>query len=388
MASAAGNDAPLLDVLATLCYNSRVNKWLALSILWLLGSLFLAGGIAAQEQDPLQVLLALLNQARLDQGLPPYELSEQLSSSAQRHADDMAAHDLDSSTGSDGSTIRQRTAEAGYVAWDSGRMVAESFWVGSGSAQAALEWLLTDPVQQENILGSSFREIGIGYAVAGGGNACFVLDLGARPNVLPVFIDDDAETAESPVVAIHLTNEEAYPQGEGTLQMGRALEVRISNTPNFDASPWQTWEPLVAWTLAPEPGEQTVYVQFRDGAGRQAAATDSIVLLAAEGEDAVPTPAAPATMAAPTPAAMATASPATAPAVPSPGDTTGAPTTVPVTAVPSAGAVASASTSWTPQPSASASSSGAPGSPLPLLCVLQVVALLLGAALALRRGQS
>ena len=76
--------------------------------------------------------------------------------------------------------------------------------------------------------------------------------------------------------------------GEGTW-IGRAIEVQLSDTPDFNGVPWQPWEPLLPWALAGmEPGDYAVYVQFRDGANRTAVAEATIRLV--EPGEAPPTP--------------------------------------------------------------------------------------------------
>ena len=263
-------------------------------IVWTLvvlcGLVLVVGRAGAQAENPALEFYALVSQARLDNGLPPYGWSDLLAAAAQRHADDLATHRLASHTGSDGSTPRQRIAEAGYAAWGNGAVVGENFWTGYGSIQDALDWFMGDPPHRENILSSRYREIGIGVATDSEGRAYYVLDFGARPNVLPIFINDGAPTTESPQVAIRLTNEDAYPQGEGSAYMGRAIEVRLSNTPDFSGASWQSWEPLLPWTLPAEPGEHWVYVQFRDGAGRTAGSADSIILVLPGTTPAPPVP--------------------------------------------------------------------------------------------------
>lgn len=368
-----------------------MQRSLHLSIALAVCALLLRAGLAnAQEEDPAWLFYALVSQARLDEGLAPYGWSDLLAHSAQRHADDLAANGLASHTGSDGSTPAQRIAEAGYSAWGEGTVVGENFWTGYGTVQEALAWFLSDPPHRENILSTRYREIGIGVATDTEGRSYYVLDFGARPNVLPIFINDGAASTESPQVAVRLTNEEAYPQGQGTVYIGRALEVRISNTPDFDDLPWQPWEPLVAWTLPEEPGEHTVYIQFRDGAGRTAASADAILLLSGAG---TPTPSPP------TPTPLPTPSPIPSP-IPSP-----SPTEVPPTATPAFSPIPSPTprpsstptplqvtvtpfATWTPlSPAPLPERSGAPGTPLGLLCGLEALAVLLGVYLALRRGR-
>lgn len=360
-------------------------------LLSLLAVLLTAIPLAAQEEDRAAEFYALINQARLNEGLPPYSLADELVTSAQRHADDLATHGLDSHIGSDGSTKTQRIAEAGYSAWGDGAMVGENFWIGYGTVQEALDWFMDDPSHRDNILSSRYREVGIGVASDAQGRFYYVLDFGARPNVLPIFISDGLATTESAQVAIRLSNEEAYPQGQGTLYIGRAIEVRISNTFDFAGRPWQAWEELVAWALPEEPGEHTVYVQFRDGAGRTTTSADAILLLPGAG---TPTPAPP--TATPTPGPTDTPAPMLSPtetptSVPSP---TRLPTTPPVppsSPTPLSVAVVAPAPflTWTPLPPATApSASGGLGPLVGLLCVLQAVTALLGAYLALRRRPS
>jgi len=332
-------------------------------------------------------LYALINEARLGEGLPPYEWSRDLLDvAAQRHADDLATHGLAGHVGSDGSTAAQRIAEAGYVAWGDGEVVGENVRVAHETVQEAFDWFMAEQDLREGVLNALYREIGIGVAADSEDCFYYVLDFGARPNVLPVFINDGAATTESPQVALRLTNEEACPQGEGTAYMGRAIEVRIANGPDFDDLAWQAWEPLLAWTLPEEPGEHTVYVQFRDGAGRTAASADVIVLLEGEATPASVSPTGtslppsetptspPPSPHAPTPTSVEVSAPTpTSTPIPLGGETTAPPTPFPT---------------WTPLPPPSQEGNSGAGALLESLCALEVVAALMGGYLALRRGRS
>lgn len=359
----------------------------------LYGLICRADPAAAQEEPPARQFYALVNQARLDNGLAPYGWSDLLAAAAQRHAEDLATHNLASHTGSDGSTPAQRIARAGYVAWGNGAVVGENFWIGTGTPQDALDWFLNDPSHRENILSTRYREIGIGVATDDAGKVYYVLDFGARPNVLPIFINDGAPTTDSPQVAIRLTNEDAYPQGEGTAFMGRAVEVRISNTPDFRDASWQPWEPLLPWTIPAEPGEHWVYVQFRDGAGRTAGAADSIILVP-KGTTPIPsptdTPTPPPTdtpIPSPTPIAPSptTAPPAEVPTpLPSP-TVTGAPTPPLPTPTLAGAAIATPFPTWTPLPKVPEVKRGKQDQMVGILLGLQGLAIVLGIYLALRR---
>ena len=245
-------------------------------VLWLL---CLPLQIGAQNEDGRAEVFARVNQIRLDEGLAPYARFRLLGDAARSHAQDLAANDLSSTTGSNGSTPGHRIAAAGYTAWrsdDGAPVVGENVWVGVGSIDDALAYFLGDETSRANLLSTAFREIGIGFTAGADGRDYYVLDFGARPNVLPIFINYGDINTESPQVAIRLTNEQVRPTGEGAVFMGRAIEVRISNDPAWEGVAWQPWEELVAWTLVGTPGENAVYVQFRDGAGRTAASGDSI----------------------------------------------------------------------------------------------------------------
>jgi hypothetical protein len=363
--------------------------------------------VSAQAPDPVVTWQLLLSQARLDEGLAPYGFSTLLAAAAQRHADDLAAHQISSHTGFDGSTAQQRIAEAGYAAWtwNGGDLIAgENFWTGYGAIEDAMAFFLEDAPHRDNILSATYREVGIGVATDADGRSYYVLDFGVRPNVMPIFINDGAARTDDPQVAIRLTNEDARPGGEGATFMGRAIEIRISDEPEFNDLPWQAWEPLVPWTFPDTAGEHTVYVQFRDAAGRTAASADTVTL--GEGTPGTPTPVPPsltpeptATPVPPSPTLEPAATPTVTPAVtPTPEPPPAAVTTpVPPTALPSPLSPSPSSLTpgptpfptWTPLPTAAPpeTSASGPAAPLVVLVALQGVVLILGIYLVLHRGQ-
>jgi hypothetical protein len=309
--------------------------------------------------------------------------------------------------GSDGSHEQERIQEAGYAAWargDGQLTVDENVWSRRGTPEDALDFFLGDQVHRDNLLSDAYREIGIGVATSDDGRSHYVLDFGARPNVLPIFINDGAASTDNREVAIRLTNEQVRPEGEGATFIGEAIEIRISNDPTFEELSWQPWGPLVSWTLPDTAGEHTVYVQFRDAAGRTAAAADGILL--DTGTPTTPTPIPPTPTAQPTDTPLSP-SPTPAPtATPQPGATTAFPTLAPTptpasTSVASSGLVANITPfpTWTPLPSPeptrvereqadeatlSLPQLGDYSRPLIAAAILQGVAIALGLYLALR----
>ena len=367
--------------------------------------------VNAQVPDPVAAWQALVDEARLAEALPPYGYSSLLAAAAQRHADDLAVNGLSTENahlGSDGSTSSERIAEAGYAAWtwNGGQSITgENVW--SGGIDQGMAFFLGDAAHRKNLLSTTHREIGIGAATDATGREYHVLDFGARPNVLPVFINDGAVSTENRQIAVRLTNENARPGGEGAIFMGQAIEVRLSSQPAFDDRLWQPWQSLVQWTLPDAPGKQAVYVQLRDAAGRTAASTDTIFVGGA-GTPAAATPLPPS----PTPEPSATPLPPspvpaefTATAIP---EEAPLPTTISIPEVtPTAGATSSPQPSvaapvgavpgpptatpfptWTPlAPTAAPRETEPPDSPLALVAGLQAVAFVLGMVLVFHRGR-
>ncbi len=338
------------------------------------------------QQDPVGHLQDLLNQVRLNEGLAPLGHSTLLTQAAQRHADDLVALGHMTHEGSDGSTYQQRIREARYQAWDDGLTVNEVIWTGLGWADDALIWFYTNP-DWAVLTDPKYREVGIGYADDNGIHY-FVVTLGARPGVLPIFINDGFRSTESPVVALRLTNEETVPLGD-IAWIGKAIEIRISNAPDFDGQSWQPWEPLVPWALSSEePGNYAVYVEFRDGADRTAIAEATIRLVAPGESPPTPTPflnlpSAPAEQA---PGAVQPMAESTS-ALPATAASPEVEETPPPTAPEPVGGTFTPYPTWTPLPTELpfAPEEQRTDWPLLLVILLQGAALLLGAAAFLKR---
>ncbi len=224
-------------------------------------------------------VMALVNGARLSSGLTPLAVNPALETAAQKHSDDMAHKGFVDHTGSDGSTPVERISLAGYPAWSSTRIWGELVYAGEKSFDEALHSILQDEAQRRTLLTNRFREIGIGIATAtnsaGVQTTYWTLDFGSQPNVLPIFINDGVTLINVPQVALHLTQEDAMPGGEGNA-MGRAVEMRVATDYTFKGINWRKWEALVPFTFDTTPGLKTVYVQMRDGGGRSAISAASV----------------------------------------------------------------------------------------------------------------
>ncbi len=124
-------------------------------------------------------IVQLINQARTGAGLAALTVNPQLSAAAQAHSTDMACYSLLSHTGSDGSSISQRIAAAGY----SGSHPEEMIYGGYGAyPQNAFDWWMNDPPHYAIILDRRVTEIGAGYAYVADsayGN-WYTVDLGSQ----------------------------------------------------------------------------------------------------------------------------------------------------------------------------------------------------------------
>jgi uncharacterized protein YkwD len=300
----------------------------------------------ARAQDPAGELLALINTARLAQGLHPYTASVELNAAAQRHSDDMAETGQIGHTGSDGSSSTQRILDAGYGAYEFGLVASENVYGGTGGAEAPFNNWMSDTSARSNMLHEEYREVGIGVAGDGVGRTFWTLAVGARPNVLPVLINGGATSVETITVTLRLFPENVVPEGRGTA-IGQPAEYRASTNSRFPAAAWAPWAAQVSFVLDETPGPQTVYVQLRDSAGRTIISQASVTLIGPE-MTTTPTP----TLTTATATATATRTPPSSPT-----------STATATPAPSASPTITPSASATPTASSAATPTSAPTSP-------------------------
>ena len=261
-----------------------------------IGTLLASAPVAAaarQEAGPAERLAVLVNQARIAQGLNPVAISAELTAAAVAHTRDMVERSYMDHAGLRGSTPQQRAVQHGYLVPAGTAWIVVEVISARATAEAAANWLLSDPTHRRVVLGKNWREMGVAYVQGGPYGQFWTIDFGCRPNVLPVI----AETTPAGTT-LRLTNEECAPSGGTAEQMGRATEVMLSDRPDFEGG---RWEPFVA-TRAVGSKAGPVYVKLRDGRGREALAVagagsptaTTAPLSAATATDAVAIPATPA----------------------------------------------------------------------------------------------
>lgn len=107
----------------------------------------------------IQELIDLTNQFRVNNGLHALYFDPILTKAAQFHSENMAFLDFFSHTGVNGSRPLDRALEAGYES----SFVGENIAAGYRSPQAVFDGWINSPGHRNNILNSSYNEIGIGY---------------------------------------------------------------------------------------------------------------------------------------------------------------------------------------------------------------------------------
>jgi hypothetical protein len=153
-------------------------------ILLLISLILLAMPMQVQGQDPVSNLLTWMNGLRADLGLHSYTLNNALSSAAQNQATWMSNSGQISHTQSDGSSVKDRAAAAGYGStW-----VSENIYMGMGGVYAttssAWEWWLNSPIHYQGITSTHYHDVGIAYAEGDQGIA-FVMVFGNPSGAAP-----------------------------------------------------------------------------------------------------------------------------------------------------------------------------------------------------------
>lgn len=221
--------------------------------------------VAQQLSAPEQRIVQLINQARIAQGLGPLVLTPELNAAAKAHAQDMATKGYMEHTALDGSTPQSRAIKAGYGAPANSAWLVLEVISARQTAEAAANWLLSDRLHRGVLLRGYWREMGAAYVEGGPYGQFWVVEFGCRPNVLPV----QAEPTASGGVTLRLSNEECTPTGSGDA-IGKATEIMVSDKPDFSGA---AWEPFVTTKSVTSGG--SVWVRYKDKAGREVTASTS-----------------------------------------------------------------------------------------------------------------
>ncbi len=220
----------------------------------------------------------MMNAARLANGVGLYAWNDQLAEAARIQAEDIAQRSERNHIGSDGSTVQERAARLGYESYPDAVRVSENW--STGSALEAMAYFLEDQIHRDNMLLPIWREVGVAKAERVEGGELWVVVFGARPGVLPIFLNEGEErTTESRVNVILRTEEAGYSEEVFTTP----IEMRVAEAENLADAAWQAWQPEIEIELSSSGGEKTVVAEVRDSLGHTAQYSDTIYLVAPDG---------------------------------------------------------------------------------------------------------
>jgi uncharacterized protein YkwD len=152
-----------------------------------------AGAALTPRDEPGRALasdavLCLVNRERTSRGLGALRPSALLAAAATGHSADMVASKYVSHTGSNGSVVRQRIAQTGYLRSANGALFGETIAWGAGPYATPAQLVasfLASPEHRRTMLDKRFREVGVGLVLgvpipnANGGDTA-TLDFGRR----------------------------------------------------------------------------------------------------------------------------------------------------------------------------------------------------------------
>lgn len=184
------------------------------------GIVLLKPTTAVAQSGPAAEMLQLINQFRVDNGLPPFQANAALVAAAQNQASYMAENGVFSShVGYGGSTPQTRANAAGYIGF-----VSENIVGGTGlTPRQGLTWWRNSPVHYNTLVTARYTEAGTAFSSDGESNF-FVLVVGRKvSSTTPPSSGEDSSPEPLIVTPIVL----AEPQQDGSIvhivQDGQAL---------------------------------------------------------------------------------------------------------------------------------------------------------------------
>ena len=121
-----------------------------------------------------QQVVALVNVERARAGCGPVAVDAALTRAAQRHSEDMVAGGFFSHTRPDGTTFADRIRATGYA----GDAIAENIAAGQTTAKAVIRSWMGSAGHRANLLGCTYRDVGVGSATGDTYGTYWTLTLG------------------------------------------------------------------------------------------------------------------------------------------------------------------------------------------------------------------
>jgi uncharacterized protein YkwD len=342
----------LISLLQTI-HNHRISRRFAPILLLMIALSLVVLPAAAQDSSALQQddnaaqeIIRTINAWRIEQGLWPLRENTTLD----RMAFDQATYVLSLPTTPEESAIHlgrfgeapPARAELPQYQWPAygaaqNTAVGEIAYTGYNAVAAQNFWE-NSPIHKRTALNPAYREIGVAAVPQHWGHF-YLVDFGARPNVLPAMVDMSTHM-------LYLSNER-YAWARSPW-IRNVLKVRLFDSDGKPLdSDWEAWEPQLP---LPANAGDSLYVEYLDESG--------IMVLAPVSLEGTANAALPTQTPTATPTSTTTATESIATATPS---ATALNTAIPTSMLTSAPVVGAAATSTpTSSPTAAASSGAAP----------------------------
>ncbi len=219
-----------------------------------------------------QRVVELVNIERVNAGLPPLKRNDQLDLAVRGHTrdlveDDYFAHDTMDRVNGEltfvcGTFTRMNLY---YTGWST---AGENLAAGYSTPEAVVQGWMSSSGHRANILNPKFKEIGVGYYQGAAKYTHYWgQDFGAKSDVYPVIINNEALQTNSPIIS-------SYIYGKGVW-----AEMRLRT----DSGEWSAWVPFqenVTWQLPPINGTHALAVELRAaGAVTAGAASSDVIML-------------------------------------------------------------------------------------------------------------
>lgn len=207
------------------------------------------------------VMIAMLNQWRIREGLWPLQINDILMQMAQDQADYLIGLPAlprggDLHLGRQGEYPAQRAVGSyGWPSYGSAARTAigEVAYVGR-SERSAYEYWNTSSIHSNTILSSAYREVGVGVVLHPYGQL-FIIVFGARPGILPVLVDPVNER-------VYFSDERyQYASGGKWFQKAQQVQYLVSEGSALLPDEWMTWTLSLSRQITPAP----FAVAFTDG---------------------------------------------------------------------------------------------------------------------------
>ena len=215
--------------------------------------------MADPARDFERQVYALINGLRAENGVAPLAYNAVLADAARAHSCEQAANGAISHTSNDGRTLAQRLPSTDPPwEWPS-ENIAAGFASPEETVRAWFDEQPPDDWHRRNILSADQRELGVGFCASENGAPGYsnivTADFARRTNLFPLVLNGGAPTTNTSSVRYWLYGADW------------AEAMRLGDTPDLGALPWQPYASAGSYALSAAPGPHTLYAELRGPEG-------------------------------------------------------------------------------------------------------------------------